>query len=355
LEGERKKFDIELVKYKFSVYILLICQAFSLTRSGTGKTSLLKQLILQFKEQSKNHIYCVNVGPAELSDYRRELGSRVSPISLEQLPLTRPNSLVVIEDIIFLSSADEKRLRRCLNFDAHHKAQKIFCVAHSVYKTSLWSLLSFFQYLIFSSSPANKPLIRVCLKNYFKVEGSTVDNWLAQFEKLGRGENSKNMYFYFDTNLTKLFCTSDLINSKINSRQLSEHSKVPQLSVTSPDSEIEQEKTEFKKHNLTLRFEKFIEGHFLKPQAAAVFSILINCLDLKLVRDHDLTISFQSQNSKVPKRISLVDYVICLLESGAKRPSQEMLVLHNYLQSYCTIPSIFVNNNYLKNFPASLA
>jgi hypothetical protein len=293
------------------------------------------------------------VGPVELAEYKYNAGTRIVPISFGQLSSTKANSTIIFEDIIYLTPADEKLLRKCLNYDAHHKAQKIFCVTHSVHKTAVWSLLPFFHYLIFSNSPSNKPLIRTCLKTVFKMHDTSVENWLTQFLNLGKGDENKNCYFYFDTKLMTFYYTPDLLNAGFNSRQLSEKSTVPNVMLGSVNSALEQEreKLEIKKNLLENKFEKFTDSFILKNQANAVFSILINCLNLTLVREHDLTISFQSALTKKTKRISLVDYVLTLLDPENKKPNQDLLVLHKYLESFCNIPSLFINNSYFKAFP----
>lgn len=340
------------------LFLAAIDKGYCFTRSGTGKSSLLKKILLQSK--TTNHqllVYCVNVGPVELAEYKDDLGSkRVIPLSFSQLSTTRPNSTIIFEDIIYLTPANEKTLRQCLNFDAHHKAQKVFCVTHSVQKTAVWSLLPFFHYLIFSNSPSNKPVIRTCLKTVFKMDASIVENWLVQFLALTKtNKESKNCYFYFDTSLMKFYFTSDLLNSITNSRQLSDTSTIPDLSSGRVDALAaqEKEKNELQKTFLESKFDKFTETHLLRAQAAAVFSILINCLNLSLVRDHDLTISFQSNLVRKTKRISLVDYILCLLDSAGNPPSQDLLVLHNYLKTFCNIPSIFVSNPHFKAAPLS--
>jgi hypothetical protein len=340
------------------LFLAAIDKGYCFTRSGTGKSSLLKKILLQSK--TTNHqllVYCVNVGPVELAEYKDDLGSkRVISLSFSQLSTTRPNSTIIFEDIIYLTPANEKTLRQCLNFDAHHKAQKVFCVTHSVQKTAVWSLLPFFHYLIFSNSPSNKPVIRTCLKTVFKMDASIVENWLVQFLALTKtNKESKNCYFYFDTSLMKFYFTSDLLNSITNSRQLSDTSTIPDLSLGRVDALAaqEKEKKELQKTFLESKFDKFTETHLLRAQAAAVFSILINCLNLSLVRDHDLTISFQSNLVRKTKRISLVDYILCLLDSAGNPPSQDLLVLHNYLKTFCNIPSIFVSNPHFKAAPLS--
>jgi hypothetical protein len=49
----------------------------------------------------------------------------------------------------------------------------------------------------------------------------------------------------------------------------------------------------------------------------------------------------------------LVDYILCLLDAAGKPPSQDLLVLHNYLKTFCNIPSIFVSNPHFKVAPLS--
>ena len=339
------------------VIFALTDKGYCFTRSGTGKSSLLKKILVQSKTTNSHLIYCVNVGPVELAEYKEALGAkRVIPLLFTQLSTTRPNSTIIFEDIIYLPPANEKILRQCLNFDAHHKAQKVFCVTHSVQKTAVWSLLPFFHYLIFSSSPSNKPVIRTCLKTVFKIDAAIVENWLVQFLTLTKtNQESKNCYFYFDTSLMKFYFTSDLLNSISNSRQLSDTSTIPDRSTGRADAVAaqEKEKNELQKKILESKFDKFTETHLLRAQAAAVFSILINCLNLSLVRDHDLTISFQSNLVHKTKRISLVDYILCLLDAAGKPPSQDLLVLHNYLKTFCNIPSIFVSNPHFKVAPLS--
>lgn len=284
----------------------------------------------------------------ELADYSKifKTNGTVNSITFERLRKTKLNSLVLVEDIIHLSTSEEKNLRLSLNYDAHHKRQKIFCVTHSIYKTSVWSLLPFFHYIIFTSSASNLPVIRACLKIFFKVENSIILNWLHQFKELGKEQ--KDAYFYFDCGTVKFYFSKNLFDSAA-SRLLSDTTNVSSAAPSSqrtgePDNE---ENLELKKKLLESKFEKFCETHPSKSQATAIFSILINCIDLNLIREHDLTIAFQSKKRTTANmRISLVDYISLLLDSEQKKPNTDFLVLHNYLSKFCTIPSMFILNAY---------
>ena len=306
----------------------------------------MKKIISQSKNQ-KAHFYGLNVAPDELIDYKKILGSgKINSIAFEQLKGTKSNSLVIVEDIIHLSTSDAKNLRTSLNYDAHHKNQKNFCVTHSMYKTSIWSMLSFFHFIIFSSASSNIPVIRICLKIYFKVEKSIIENWIYQFKILGKEQ--KDAYFYFDCSSMKFYFSKNLLDPSC-ARILSDNSKVS-TSLNSKSEENEKEELlELRKRTLEIKFEKFCEGHPFKLQATAVFSILINCLNLELIRNHDLTIKFKTKKN-TEKRISLVDYISALLDSTNKKTHQDLLVLHKYVTNFCNIPSIFILNT---NFDVS--
>jgi len=105
--------------------------------------------------------------------------------------------------------------------------------------------------------------------------------------------------------------------------------------------------TNAKKKELQERFDKFMSGQPNKFEASAIFSIIIECVPLTLLRLHDLTFSFTSKsNAKKRLRVSIVDYIICLLDPN-DYPDKHLLFLHRFLLRCCHIPKIFVVN---KNF-----
>ena len=96
------------------------------------------------------------------------------------------------------------------------------------------------------------------------------------------------------------------------------------------------------------QFEKFVTNFPQKNEAAAVFSIVINCINAKFVRPHDLTVIFFSDSRRKEKKlISLVDYINCLL-SPHEIPTSNLLALHKFVQTFCYIPKIFVRNVFLQ-------
>ena len=95
------------------------------------------------------------------------------------------------------------------------------------------------------------------------------------------------------------------------------------------------------------RFEKFMNDFEEKGKANAIFSIIINCLPIKLIRLHDLTFSFNSIKQSKTILVSLVDYISTLL-SETDVVTIELLCLHRYLSKSCCIPRIFIKNKQFK-------
>lgn len=231
-----------------------------------------------------------------------------------------------------MEKKDEKNMRTALNFNAHHKRQKIFSISHGIHKTSLWSMLSFFHFVIFTSAPSNVPVLRFTL-NYFKIDKDIINLWIEQFKKLGKSK--KNYYFYFSCSEMGFYFTKNILD--VEAKELI-GSLTNTLHVDS-----EPENLEATKKNLQSKFEKFLEGHLAKAQASAIFGSVINSIDLKFIREHDLSVCFNNLGGQKMKRISLVDYITCILTPN-QPASKGLTTLHDYIKNYCLIPAIFIKN-----------
>ena len=297
---------------------------------------MLKHLVGSLNADPKvKTLYLLNVGAAETASYSKLFHTVAKLDNFELLPQTKRNSVLLVEDIISISKADEQSLRRVLNYDAHHKRQKVFCVSHSIYKTSLWSCLSFFHYIIFTSAPSNVPVLRFTL-NYFKVEKSQLEDWLNKF--VVRGENGRQgIYFFFDcvkmtfnlsldTGFTRLSCLGTAGLSDSASAELGDKTD------SAPTKKRLRESFDSMADSLGDR----------KSAAKAIFSLLLNSLSPNLIRDRDLSFAFRTRKGS-EVRFSLLDYLSCLVEPGAP-VSPPLKAFHKYVQQFCHIPKIFVSN-----------
>lgn len=298
--------------------------------SGTGKSHGLKQMIADLQNTAgKNipHLYSINVRDQE---YLNEFKQHTST-SFEKINSIRDNSLVIVEDIITLTNKEEVNLRQLLNWQAHHKQLKVFCVSHNIFRTRLFNTISYFQYVVFTSALSNLAVIKNCLR-YFQVAPEV---WDQLQSKIKLFEGKQGIYFFFDTNKRAFYATNSLTDTD-GTRLLANAEKLTDSS---------QQKIEKCRQSLQKRFELFFKGRENSSQANAVFSILVNCLNPDHVRLVDLTLKFNS--AKGIQRVSLVDYINSLLDSQAKlEPDQSQMVVHNYIKSHCTIPKIFLLNKF---------
>ena len=288
------------------------------------------------------HLYLLNVKGPEQKAYANNFEHNVYSMDLfNQLSLVKSRSIILVEDIINMSKNDEKLLRTSLNYDSHHKKQKIFCVSHSIHKNSMWSLLPFFHFIIFTSSPSNVPVIRFTF-NYFKIDKHQLDSWLTEYLRLGQN-GRKGIYFYFDcikmtfnvsenTQFTKRFVVGQEATFGPNSRS----AVVDRIDRGGAD-DLRQ------KQIIMAKFESLIESLDCKGQAISIFSILVNCLNYKMIREHDLSFAFYSKTLKSEIRFSLVDYVTTLLDESAP-VSAPLQAFHAYAKTFCHIPTVFCRN-----------
>ena len=336
-----------------------------LGRSGSGKSSLLKESVSlmrrasadsrkfipqqppqQQQRQRRRKIKLVTVNAK--SDEYDQLGSgRRPPKRLEYKSLCRApkHSVVIIEDIISMSIAEERCLRQLLNYDCHHKRIKVFMIAHHVYKTSIHSLLAFFNYILFTSDHTNVPLIRITLM-YFKINSEQIANWIDKFKS--HPANYTTFFFFDCKNLS--FNTVSGVDNLLRGTNVE---VIGVAGITDSDSSDAAAAASLIRSNLQQRFDKFVAGQArTKANASAIFSMIIHCLPLKLIREHDLTLVFGSKSPAQPQsltrnRVSFVDYIDALLTADLV-PDNKIIFLHKFVQKSCQIPKMFILNQILQ-------
>ena len=138
-----------------------------------------------------SRLYLLNVDKKDAASYSKKY-SYAKVIDFEELPRTEKKACVVVEDIIHITKKEEVKLRNAINYQAHHKIQKIMCASHAIYKNQIYSLLAFFNFVIFTSALSNVPIIRNVF-NYFKVEAEQIQQWLNAYKKIGMGHHG--IYF----------------------------------------------------------------------------------------------------------------------------------------------------------------
>jgi hypothetical protein len=277
-------------------------------------------------------LYLINVDGKDTADYKKKFPQLIST-NFENIDKVAKKSCIVVEDIIHITKKDEQQLRTAINYQAHHKTQKIICASHAIYKTQIFSLLGFFNYIIFTSSIANVPTLRNVF-NYFKVEKSQIELWINLYKQTGNGK--LGIYFYFDC---------EKMAFGYSKKTLFKFKKI--LGVVGGGGGTESKSSTENQASAELQtiFNKFVDNLPQKNEAISVFSIISNCLDTKYIRSQDLTITFMSKTGE-KKHISLVDYIVTLLSPEIiVRPP--LIAIHRFVGKFCNIPVIFIKN---KNF-----
>lgn len=314
-------------------------------RSGTGKSSLLKQLVQRLPKDRS--LYLVNVKNDEKETYERlhPGGSdRVTSTSLCGLERISSRSMVIVEDIIAMKEKEQTNLREAVNYTAHHKKCKLFCVTHTVFKTGIFSLMPLFHYIVFTSSPANGPVIRQTFAQ-FGISKSEADGLVHRMEEktrelqqtLGTQKDSRCIMYFFD-------CTHMVVGYTRDSFSRGQTFTLQPLELSGGDK---------LDHPAAKPFKSLFEAFFPNNETARAILHFIQSSKTAcaLLDASNLTFTFPSRNkAKPPKIVSLIDYVATALDK-TKLPRPEERLLHIFLSSRCHLPQSVVLNSKLRATP----
>ena len=377
-----------------------------LGRSATGKSTLLERmlahgLICPKQNPSKKNtqlLFLINVKSDEREKYLQIHPQITSLSKLSDITNVPENATLFVEDIIHLTKAEEIALRYYLNDHVHHRKLKIFCVGHTLFKTSLFGVVSLFNYVIFTSCPSNVPLLKQTL-TYFRLEPETIAEYLEKFET--STQNKPDHYFFLNCAKLQLgamfipdykkFVASQKGQKRIKTLVDFYRARVKDgggggdpgqqqqqafsnFSLKNHDNRDTENFTELgcenkKAEKQVLERAKLIfDDHPHKSKALSLLSIITCAIPPSCLKIADLTIRFQRQNTSASKYISLIDYIECLLQSPNSFLSKEALpgarsaaavvdvtnqtkdftVLHHFISSFCHLPRSLILNKAFK-------
>lgn len=313
-------------------------------RSGTGKSTLLKNLVSELP--TRRHLYLVNVRADEAAVYENLHpggSARVSSSTLLSIPKSSPESTIFIEDIISMKDREQTQLREGINYTAHHRRCKIFCVTHTVYKTGVFSMMPLFHSIVFTSSPANGPIVRQALglfgleKEDVKSKCSSLTRHTSEWKKTHAGD-PRQIYYFLDCTALKLGYSDDNLKPG-TARYLDDAEGVDGADDSDGNCNTEQKSS---------LFECFFGGGKHQARARGLYRILsaepsIN----RHLRQKDLCFVFASKRrSGETKTVSLIDYVALLLHVS-REPTQEQRALHAFVKARCRLPESAIANKFL--------
>lgn len=296
-----------------------------------------------------SQIVLVNVKFDEAQFFEREHGTkRVTRYSsVGELREPPQNAVVVVEDIIHLTKDEEVKFRYYLNEHAHHRTLKIFCVGHTLFKTSLYGMLPLFNYILFTATPSNLPLLKQAL-TYFRLEKADIESYVEKFSD--PAVNKFGKYYYLNCHEMKMkqLDVSAVSQAAASRREARPRSR-SQLELTDGGGGASRNERQ-----LVERFGAFFEDHPEKVKARSLLGIFVKAVPEQCLRDLDLTVKFKRRGggrgaAKTEEHnVSLIDYINSLLDSSQGEPERDQLVLHAYLANKCTVPKYFVVNKRFK-------
>jgi nucleoside-triphosphatase THEP1 len=294
-------------------------------KTGSGKTTLVRRIIKRLRHANPTKIvYTLNV---KSNEYRLTNNNLVEDITFEQLNTVPKKAVIIVEDVISMTPFQAKALREAINYNAHHKRQKIYVITHHVYKTSIYQLIPYFNYVIFTSSQSNLPLIKIVFQ-YFSL---SKDQYLQAAEFVLKN-TLPYAYFIFAAD-SQQFVKADSVKALVDEK-FKNYNGVSSIEKTTDD--------------LILRFNSFVsDDNEFKQNASTVFSILVNALpNLHNINMTDLTLKCQTRKGS-SVHISLIDYIMSLVKKNSS-VSKHNLFLHKYFKTLCRIPKMFIVNKKYK-------
>ena len=311
-------------------------------------------------------VVLVNVRSDEAREYKRahkNITITEAPCLSEAMEHFIPGGYVIIEDIINLAKKEERTLRKLLNFDAHHNRLRVVCIAHLLFRTSLLSLVSLYNYVAFTLNNASRALVKQAAMYSFYLEPEKSKAWVAAFTRACKTWGEYGGYAFISCKEVKIYHKDvagsiTLLESGVGEKEEPHRAGKSKVGREGPAKRDEREggggeKDEEYGH-LIERFASYFKGHERSSTAVSIFSIVASVLAKEpSFRSFDLTFSFKQQRQpNTIKRISIVDYVDCLVDahplSSARR---DFRVLHNYLSERCKIPLLFILNPHFRLRP----
>jgi hypothetical protein len=295
-------------------------------RSGTGKSSLCRSLLAEFKHYSKT-VYVLN-DRSKRSKYVRISWSQIGDLH---------HCAVLVEDIVTASSTQFRLLAELLNFGVHHKRlSPTICVSHSLTRQGIFGLLPFFTRVYVSACVASLASLRNLL-NYFGFDEAErqfhIRNLLA----------NKEPFCHYMLDVEKR--TIDKVH-------------FPLQPDDDEDDGTGRKKKKKKKMTLSTRdalalskAQRYLSVLKNSPQCLALFDLIWHRLPRKSADPATLEVSLQTKKGdRSPVKISLVTYLAALTDERGSAPSHDIIKFHKYCKTVhgINLPDPFVLNKYFR-------
>ena len=297
-----------------------------LGRTNTGKSSLVRNLLAEFKDYRK---------PVAILNFRPTKKNPKTPyeeISWNQLRLLEDSSLIV-EDLIQVNKSQYESLSLLLNnWVSHHRLSPTICIAQQIHRQGIHGLLAAFSRIYMTAAKANIYTWQKLL-SYYAFDEQERANHLQAF----RTCQIPFSVFYLDV--------EDLTINRVNFPLLPEDTS----------SQEEEGVSGRRKKKITMSAREILATQKAQrylgvlpnsKEAMAIWDMLFYKLKKTKIDPNTLEITLQQKGH--PVVVSLVDYIASLVDTRKnKLPAGRLLYkFHKFAQSVygVTLPRHFVLN-----------
>jgi hypothetical protein len=279
-------------------------------RSSTGKSSLVRSLLLEFDNWNRT--------TAVLND--RTFKTKYYHVTWPEA-LTLTHHALVVEDVVGATPAQFRILAEILSYKVHHdKLNPTLVVTHSVFRTNLFSLLSYFVKIFVTANAAN--YASFCrLLSYFGYSEAEQRFHQANFKNC---KDSLGTHWLINTETREIskvkypFVPPPLVKNDRSGRR-----KVPKETAAAASA---------RELATMAKAERFLSAFQHHKEAIVLFEILYNHLKKSTVNQKTLEITLASGSPDgEPVKISLVEYIGSLVDAEQKEPiSRDSWRFHRY-------------------------
>ena len=273
--------------------------------SGTGKSYFCKSI----SKSSSVQVYVIN---AKENDFPSEHYEHILYSDLEDDFEEYKNSIIIWDDLVRPSDAESKLIYQILVKYKRFYNINFFCIAHSVQRNNLHSLVQHFDNVMFTNSEKNLPVFKIYAKKFCpKDDQESLSRWY-DFTK-----QAATNYLRYD-NVKSIWETVD---SKGNV-------------LSSPESKLRKE------------IISFIQPFGQVNESMSLYDYLIKVLPANSITesDHILTLK-NAQQEEIG--VNILDVIYWVPRKNLDRPPpSEIITAFRSLQKLFKIPYCFIGNQY---------
>lgn len=275
--------------------------------SNTGKS----YLAISLSNSSSYPCYIIN---GYDDDFNAEKDEHITFQDFESDVESYYNSIMVVDDLVRPSDYEVKILNEILVKHKRHGNITLLVLAHSIERNNLHSIVKHFDFITFTNSHKNTPVVKIYAKKFCsKPYKQTMQAW---DDFCGR-EDLRNHYFRFNVRDIRF----EIIDVRGNVMQNNE-------------SKLRQD------------IARFIDPFSAGQLPMVLFDYIMAKVPPNTVTqdDHILTLKNSRGEKREANILDIVKYATD--ENNEKPPKEEIITTFHALQKICKIPYCFIRNKH---------